>query len=149
MKRAPLAFVALALALAFPAAADTLEIAGTPAVQQRIDPYLDAIESTSGVQLSISAVGSGKGLLDLVEGKVAVAAIAGTLDEALASAKRQARAEGKSFVVPGVLKYHLVAKAYGDERPIAFVTIGGPVPELQKVLMYLRSNEGRMTLAGR
>lgn len=146
MKSAHWALGAVSLAFAIAASAETLEIAGTPAVQQRIDRYVAAIEARSGVELSISSVGGGKGLLDLVEGKVAVAAISGSIDEAIASARKQAIAEGKSFVMPATLKFYRIARASGDDHPIGFVTIGTPVPSMQKILKYFGSREGRMLM---
>ncbi len=146
MGRARLALVAAGLSIALSAGAETLEVAGTIGVQKRIDRYLEVIEGGSGVELSISSVGGGKALLDLVEGKVAVVAISGGLDDAIAAAKRQAAAEGKTFVLPSTLKLYKLARAAGEEHPVGFITNGDPGASMQKVLKYFRSRHGRMVM---
>lgn len=150
MKTSRNAILALALAAAMPAAwAEPLQVSGSPVAQCFVERHADAIEASSGVEVSVSSVGSAKGLLDLVEGKVSVAAIAMPLTEAIESARRQAVLEGKGFTVPVGLHFHEVMPARGEERAVGFVTVGAPSSELQRVLMYLRSHEGRSLLATR
>lgn len=150
MKTAKLIFAAVALAFALPAAAgEILEVSGTPLTQNLIARHLETIEASSGVELEMSAVGCGKAMLDLIEGKSSVAAVSVPLPQAIAAARNQAKAEGRSLVVPASLKFHEVARAAAGDRALAFVTVGAPGPELQKVLMFLRSHEGRaIVLAG-
>jgi phosphate transport system substrate-binding protein len=89
--------------------AEVLEISGSTSVHKRvIEPHAAAIKAATGVELKMFPVGSGKGMLDLSEGRYRVAAISESLDEALASAEKAAKAEGKSFKRPADMKFHLI-----------------------------------------
>ena len=148
MKTAKLIVTAVALAFALPAAADEkLEVSGSPLTRNLVERHHEAIQASSGVEIDVSAVGCGKAMLDLIDGKVSVAAVSMSLPLAVAAAREQAYAEGRILPLPVTLKYHDVGAVANE---LAFVTVGAPPPELQKVLMYLRSHEGReLILAGR
>lgn len=141
MKNFRLALTAIALAIALPAAAvDRLEVSGSPLTQNLVAHHLEAIEASTGVELDVSAVGCAKAMLDLIDGKVGVAAVSMSLPQALAAAREQAFGEGRLLLAPPGLAFHEVG---AGERGLAFVTVGAPSPELQKVLTYLRSEEAR------
>ena len=146
MKIARLA-VALALGLGLSAAqAGTLEIQGSPISQKQLERQAEAIHDRTGIDLSVSSVGSAKGMMDLAQGKARVVAISMCLEDAIVAAKHQARLEGKSLKMPSNLRYHSIQA--GAER-VGLVTVGAPTREVQKVLDYLASREGQTRLASR
>ena len=92
-----------------PVMAEVLEISGSTSVHKRvIEPHAGAIKAATGIELKMYPVGSGKGMLDLSEGRYGVAAISETLEEALASAEKAAKAEGKAFKRPAGARFHLI-----------------------------------------
>jgi len=142
-------YAPLILALAVTAHAEPLAVSGSAVAQRLLQHHAAAIEAMSGVDLQMSAVGSGRGLLDLSEGRVSVATVALPLSAALESARREAAEQGRTFVPPDNLQFHEILPARGRAQAIGFVTAGSPPEELQKVLMYLRSREGRDLLVSR
>jgi hypothetical protein len=150
MKSACAAFAVLAAALALPAlSADTLPVAGSPALRYLLAPHVDRIRSTSDVAIDVNPVGTSQAMLDLIDGKSAVAGVVMSLPEALAAAREAAWAEGRMLRVPGTLMYHQVGAVQQGSQPVGFVTVGEPSYELQRVLGYLRSANGRELFAGR
>jgi len=147
--RCAIASLILGMALLPSSQAEPLAISGSAVAQRVLERHAAAIEATSGVELHVSSAGSGRGLLDLSEGRVAVAAVALPLSAALEAAEREATAAGRSFTMPQGLRFHEILPARGHAQAVGFVTLGAPPPELQKVLMYLRSQEGRSLLAAR
>jgi hypothetical protein len=140
------------LMLSFAAAgahAEPLAISGSAVAQRVLERHAAAIEAGSGIELRVSSAGSARGLLDLAEGRVAVAAVALPLSAALDSARRQAAAEGRTFVAPESLRFYEILPARGAAQAVGLVTVGAPPAQLQKVLRYLGSNEGRAMLAAR
>jgi phosphate transport system substrate-binding protein len=89
--------------LCLPAAmAATLEVAGSTTAQKSIiDPTPAAAKSATGIDVKMLPVGSGQGLAMLAEGRVRVAAVSDTLDDAVAAAKKAGMAN-----TPGNLKFH-------------------------------------------
>lgn len=145
----PLILTLLLAALVPCAQAQQLIVSGSAVAQRLLERHAAAIQATSGVDLQLSPAGSGRGLLDLGEGRVAVAAVALPLSAAIDSARRQAAAEGREFVAPASLQFHEILPARGRAQAIGFVTAGAPPAALRKVLQYLRSSEGRDLLASR
>ena len=89
------------------AAAQPLEISGSTTVQKRlVEPHAAAVRAATGVEMKIYGVGSGKGMIALADRQVPLAAVSESLDEALASARRAAQAEGKPFKEPADLRFH-------------------------------------------
>ena len=65
-----------------------LEIAGSTSVQKTIvDPASAKVRDVTGLELKMLAVGTGKGLRMLTEGKVSVAAVSDDLADAVELAK--------------------------------------------------------------
>lgn len=93
------------------AIAAELTISGSTTVQKRvIEPGAAKFKEVSGIDLKIQGVGTGKGIIALIEGKVPAAAASETLEEAVASAKKQASEGGKTFEVPANLKFYELTK---------------------------------------
>ncbi len=76
-----------------------LEIAGSTTVQKTIIDPVTAKAKEKGLDLKMLGVGTSKGMLMLIEGKVPVAAISDTLDDAIGAAKKAGAAS-----VPANLK---------------------------------------------
>ncbi len=96
----------LSLTLAWAGAgvqAAPLEIAGSTSVQKAIVDPVTAKALEAGVEIKMLGVGSSKGLLMLLEGKVTVAAVSESLADAVNGAKKLGAAN-----VPANLKLHTV-----------------------------------------
>jgi hypothetical protein len=102
-------------------------------------PHLAVVEATSDVAVTTATVGSGQLVLDVIDGKAPAAAVAMTLPQAMAAAREAAWQEGRMLVVPEGLQFHEVARYERDARPVGFVTVGAPSPQLEKAMGYLRS----------
>ena len=71
------------------AQAQTLEIAGSSTVAKTIiEPTLAKAREATGLELKMLSVGTGKGMQMLFDGKVKVAAVSASLEEALEDAKK-------------------------------------------------------------
>src|SRR5262245_20950107 len=115
--RLSLAAAAIAVAFASPAAfADTIEVHGSTTVSGNLlMPKKAEIEKATGFELQIVGNGSGRGLLDIIEGKVKVAMISAppaghikslkakgvSVDEASLTAHRVGSAPAALAVHPG------------------------------------------------
>jgi phosphate transport system substrate-binding protein len=78
----------IAAAFALPAAADTVKLAGaTTVVNVVVNPYRAAVEKTTGHALEINGNATGKGMVDLSEGKCDAAMVSEPMDIALAAAE--------------------------------------------------------------
>jgi hypothetical protein len=139
-----IAVIALAAAaFAVPAAArDAREVQGSPAAVFLLSPHLEQVRATSQVDVTAATVGSGQLVLDVIDGKAPAAVVAMTLAQAMAAAREAAWEEGRMLVVPEGLQFHEVARFERDARPVGFVTVGAPSPELERVMGYLRSRAG-------
>jgi phosphate transport system substrate-binding protein len=97
--------------LAGSAYGQALEVSGATTIQKRvIEPGADPLKSATGVDVKIQGVGTGKGMIALIEGKVPVAAAGESLEDAVRSAKKAAQEAGKTLAVPANLVYHKVAE---------------------------------------
>jgi hypothetical protein len=132
---------ALAIAALFALPASARELQGSPAAVFMIAPHLAQIEATSDVKVTAATVGSGQLVLDVIDGKAPAAAVAMSLADAMAAAREAAWAEGRMLVVPETLQFHEVARFERDARPVGFVTLGAPSPELERAMGYLRSKQ--------
>jgi hypothetical protein len=152
MKRAAtiLGSIVLTLAASHTAlAAETLPVAGSPALRYLLAPHVERISASSKVELEVEPVGTAQAMLDVLDGKASVAGVVMTLPEAVAAAREAAWSEGRMLMVPAGLTYHQVGTLERGARPIGFVTVSAPSPQLLKVLAYLRSESGREVFAGR
>ena len=140
MKTTTAALALAALVLAFPAA--SRDVPGSPAAVFLLAPHLEQVKATSDVAVTAATVGSGQLVLDVIDGKAQAAVVAMTLPEAMAAAREAAWQEGRMLVVPEGLQFHEVARYESNARPVGFVTVGAPSPQLEKVMGYLRSKQG-------
>lgn len=84
-----------------------LQIWGSTTCQKRfLEPGADALKKATGVEVKVVGVGTGKGLIGLIEGKAPAAAASEDLAAAVASAQKAAKEAGKDLAVPGDLKFH-------------------------------------------
>jgi hypothetical protein len=140
MKRAFLTTGLIILAtLAVPAMADDARtVYGSASAVRMLAPYLNLIESRGDVAIVASPSGTGQIVLDVLDGKTAVAAIAMPLPHAVAAARVAAWEEGRMLNIPESLQFYPVAALSGTGAPVGFVTLGAPPASLQKVLAELR-----------
>ncbi len=140
MKRAFLTtgFIILA-ALAMPATADDARtVYGSASAVRMLTPYINLIQARGDVAIVASPSGTGQLVLDVLDGKTAVAAIAMPLAHAVAAARAAAWEDGRMLNIPESLQFHPVAALSVDGAPVGFVTLGAPPAGLQKVLAELR-----------
>lgn len=131
MKLARRAFNLLALASLVPviATAATLEVSGSTTVQKQLfEPAAAALQSAAGIETKFLPVGSGKGLIALVEGKVSVSASSEALNETVESAKKAAKELDKAFVAPANLVFHEIMR----DTMLVIVHKDNPVTSLTK-----------------
>lgn len=112
--------------------AQVLEIGGsTVVVKDTLQPAAAAIKESTGVDIKPLGMGSGRGMVALFEGKVAIAAVSEPLDEATASARTTMDEIGSKAKVPGNLVYHEI----GRDRIAVFLHKDNPVGSLTRVQM--------------
>jgi phosphate transport system substrate-binding protein len=109
------------------APAGEVEIWGSTTVQkQLIEPGAEAMAKATGVTAKVIGVGTGKGLIGLIEGRTAVSAASEDLEGAIASARKAAAAEGKNIKIPANLQFH----ALGRDEIVPIVHRDNPVRTL-------------------
>ena len=115
MKRIITAFCCLALAAVLPvssAAAGTLvKVWGSTTCQKRfLEPGAEALEKATGIKVKVLGVGSGKGLMALIQGKAMVSAASEDLEGAVKSAQKVAKKAGKELTIPANLQFHQITE---------------------------------------
>lgn len=121
-----LAFVSLA---SVAAVAQTLEVSGSTTVQTRAFENAGAsLKAATGMDIKFLPVGSGKGLMALVEGKVSVSATSETLADTVESAKKAAKDMDKTFTAPANLAFHEISR----DVVVVIVNKDNPVASLTK-----------------
>jgi len=109
--------------------AEVLEISGGTTPQKEvIEPKLDAIKKATGVEIKFNGVGTGNGMVALIEGTVHVAAVGDLLPEAIEAGKKAAKNQNKELKVPANLVYHEI----GREEQVIIVHKTNPVTALNK-----------------
>ena len=107
---------------------ETLEISGgTTPWSQAIAPRLLELKSL-GIELRFRGIGTGRGVLSLIDGKVPVAAVGDTLEDSVAAAVKAAKAENREIAIPGNLAYTKI----GADEQVVIVNKSNPVTELTK-----------------
>src|SRR5688572_17773052 len=93
-----------AAACAAPALADTIKLAGaTTVLNVVVAPHRAEVEKATGHQLEINANATGKGLVDLAEGRAEAAMVSEPLDIAVVAAE----AAGKKIDIHKLKMYEL------------------------------------------
>jgi len=111
------------------AQAETLEIAGGTTPQKEvIEPKAAELKAATGVDVKFSGVGTGRGVLALIDGKVSVAAVGDTLADSVGAAQKAAKAEGREIKVPA----NLVFTEIGSDELVVIVHKSNPVASLTK-----------------
>lgn len=131
MKRTKIGLAVLFAVLASHSAvwAETLEISGGTTPQKEvIEPKLEAIKKATGVDIKFNGVGTGNGMVALIEGAVPVAAVGDVLSEAVEAGKSAAKAQKKELKVPGNLVFHEI----GRDEQVIIVHKTNPVTALTK-----------------
>lgn len=109
--------------------AETLEISGsTVVVKDIVQAAAPAIRDATGIELKTVAMGSGRGMVALFEGKTGMAAISESLDEATASARKTMAESGSKASVPANLVFHEI----GRDRVAVFLHKDNPVAALSR-----------------
>lgn len=102
----------ISLALVFTALAssgvwaETVQMAGgTVPYNAAVAPRLEALKAATGIEVKFSGVGTGNGMVALIEGKTQVATVGDVLEEGIEAGRKAAKNQGKELNVPGNLKY--------------------------------------------
>ncbi|HEX7889346.1 MAG TPA: substrate-binding domain-containing protein [Ramlibacter sp.] len=112
--------------------AQALEIGGsTVVVKDTLQPAAAGIKETTGIDIKPLGMGSGRGMVSLFEGKIAIAAVSESLEEATASARTTLDEIGSKARVPGNLVYHEI----GRDRISVFLHKDNPVGSLTRAQM--------------
>jgi len=105
--------IALLITSYFPVSADNIiKVWGSTTCQKRIlEPASALLKSTTGIELKVYGVGTGKGMLALFSGKTDIAASSNTLEESIRLAQNVSIAKGLTpIAVPQGLQYHSISK---------------------------------------
>ncbi|HEX7607423.1 MAG TPA: hypothetical protein VF348_11975 [Usitatibacter sp.] len=126
-------------ALALPAwAGGKSAVYGSAGAVGMLAPYLGLIDARSEVSVSVSPLGSGQLVLDVLDGKSVAAVVAMPMPQAIAAARDTAREQGRTLVVPDSLLFHELKELSRGDTPIGFVTLGPAPAGLRKLLAELR-----------
>lgn len=121
--------------------AETLEISGgTVPHKEVIEPKLDALKQATGVDIKFNGVGTGNGMVALIEGKVPVAAVGDTLEGSVEAAKKAAKSQNVDLKIPG----NLVFTKVGEDELVVVVNKSNPVTALSKAQLT-EINTGKIT----
>lgn len=102
-----------------------LEIYGSTTVEKEVmEPLAQAFEKETGIPLKLHGVGTGQGLIALLQGKADVAMASESLHDAILSARKK----GFALEAPSNLTYHELSK----DRMLVIVNKRNPVVELTR-----------------
>lgn len=110
------------------ATAADLQLWGSTTCQKRfLEPGAEALEKATGVKIKVMGVGTGKGMLALFDGKAPVALASETLEDAVGSAQKEAKAAGSEAKVPDGLQFHeitrdVIVPIVNKENPVEALT---------------------------
>ena len=148
MKIAATVAAVLATIAASAAPAQPLQIPGATSASYLLAAQHDRIQAASGVDLVIDDVGAGHAVLDVIEGRAKVAVVTESLMDAVADARiAKWTDERRLLLVSPALAYYPVAASTTGARPLGFVTMSAPSPELARLIEYLNSEAGLRALA--
>ncbi len=92
------------------AAADEVQLWGSTTCQKRfLEPGAAALEKATG-KIKVLGVGTGKGMLALFDGKTSVSIASEKLEDAVASAQKEAKKDGKEVKAPEGLQFHEITR---------------------------------------
>jgi phosphate transport system substrate-binding protein len=88
-----------------------VQIWGSTTCQKRfLEPGAKALKDETGVEVKVVGVGTGKGLIGLIQGKAPASAASNELEDAVKSAQKTAKKSGKKIVIPDNLVFHEIAR---------------------------------------
>ncbi len=91
--------------------AERVQIWGSTTCQKRfLEPGNKALEAATGVSVKVLGVGTGKGLIALIQGKAKASASSSSLESSINSAKKAAKKQGSTITIPNNLRFHEIAK---------------------------------------
>ena len=123
------ALAALSLIPAGPSLAGQLELVGASTVAKEIiAPVVAPFRTATGNEIKTQAVGTGKGMIALLQGKTKAAMVAESLDDALYTTRMVAQKEGIALTIPPSLTMSLL----GKNRLIVIVHSDNPVVALTR-----------------
>ena len=98
--------------MAATASAEVVKVWGSTTCQKRfLEPGAEALKKATGIQVTVLGVGTGKGLLALLDGKTNVSASSSPLESSIKSAKKAAKKAGKPEPqIPDNIIYHEIAR---------------------------------------
>lgn len=89
------------------AMASTIKVFGSTTCQKAfLEPGAADYKAATGDDIKVLGVGTGKGMMALIEGKAKVAAASSPLESAIKSAKKAAAKAGKEISIPDNLIFH-------------------------------------------
>lgn len=124
---ASLLTILIVLSIVSVSSAAEVQVWGSTTCQKRfLEPGNDALTKATGVSVKVLGVGTGKGLIALIEGKTPVSAASNSLEGAIKSAQKAAKKAGKSISIPGNLQFHVIAR----DSIVPIVNADNPVSAL-------------------
>lgn len=122
-----MSLVLLVLAVSTAIAADVALWGSTTCQKRFLEPGAKALKEATGIDTRVFGVGSGKGLLALLDGKTNVAITSNDLAGTISSAQKVLRKEGKPETkIPDNLKFHEIT----TDVIVPIVNKGNPVESL-------------------
>jgi phosphate transport system substrate-binding protein len=107
--------------------AKKLEIWGSTTCQKSfLEPGAKALKKSTGIELKVIGVGTGQGLLALIQGKTKVSASSESLTDAVESAMKAAEKSNEEVKIPANLIFHEVKK----DRIIPIINKSNPISSL-------------------
>jgi hypothetical protein len=138
MKTAPILALAAAAFASAAFAADRLEAEGATSAYYMLKPHAAALRESRGVDLVVAPVGTGRAMLDLIDGRTRAAVVTSPLPDAVEAARMLAWSEeGRALQVKGDLVYTTLPALDPTGRMLAVVTVGAPPPQLARAVDYL------------
>ncbi len=116
----------LACSFAFTASAEVAVWGSTTCQKRFLEPGAEAFEKATGMGLKVFGVGTGKGMMALVEGKAQVAAASSSLQSAIGSLQKEAGKQGTEIAVPENIQFHQIA----EDAIVPIVNTENPVEAL-------------------
>lgn len=103
-------FTLATAAMATPALSAPFQIWGSTTCQKRfLEPGAEALKAATGVDIKVVGVGTGKGLIGLIEGKAPMSAASSSLESTKKSGLKAAKEAGKELSLPDNLQFHEIA----------------------------------------
>lgn len=136
-----------AMACVCAVAGERLEIQGATSARYLLAPHVQRIRAASDVEVVVAPVGTAQAMLDLIEGRSQAAVVTTSLADAVAAARVAAwTGERRLLPVSASLTYYPIVTGNPDARPLGFVTMAAPSPQLARVIEYLNSDAGYRAL---